>query len=91
MMEKLPFAYLIFVSFILISFFVVLNAFIGVIVNTIGEVSSEDEEESASKTETFPDGTTLVHSIHPDHLAFVMDEVRNLKDQLDRIEKKLSS
>jgi voltage-gated sodium channel len=52
-MQEFPYAYLVFVPFILVSSFVVLNVFIGVIVNAIGEVSSEraDERDATLKAE----------------------------------------
>jgi voltage-gated sodium channel len=92
-MTTFPYAYVVFVPFILLSSFVVLNMFIGVIVNTIGEVMSEDPskvKESQAK-ESGPKGgqeeglQSALHS-QPDHLAVLGGELISLKAQLDRIE-----
>jgi voltage-gated sodium channel len=40
MMEEFPYAYLIFIPFILITSFIVLNVFIGVIVNSMSEITN---------------------------------------------------
>jgi voltage-gated sodium channel len=86
-------AYLIFVPFILMSSFIVLNMFIGVIVNTIGEVMNEERDE-ITKAEEKGGGQEAVKaafSSPPEHLAALSSELLNFKAQLDRIEKKLSS
>jgi hypothetical protein len=64
--------------------------FIGVIVNTIGEVMVEVREEPAGQT--VEEEKEAMHSaLHtqPDHLAVLGGELLNLKAQLDRIEKML--
>ena len=87
-MSTFPYAYLVFVPFILLSSFIVLNMFIGVIVNTIGEVMNEEREVGARAEET--EGKSGVRKAalgtQPDHLAAVGTEILNLKAQLDRIE-----
>jgi voltage-gated sodium channel len=45
-MEQFPHAYLIFVPFILLTSFIVLNVFIGIIVNSMGEVSVDSKERN---------------------------------------------
>ena len=50
-MEIYPFAWLYFISFILITAFVVLNLFIGIIVSTMQEKHYEEEAERSAATE----------------------------------------
>ncbi|MDR2368025.1 MAG: ion transporter, partial [Deltaproteobacteria bacterium] len=61
-MSTFPNAYLVFVPFILITSFIVLNMFIGVIVNTIGEVMTEQRSDGpgtdAAGNETNQGGQT---------------------------------
>lgn len=92
-MATFPLAYLIFVPFILMSSFIVLNMFIGVIVNTIGEVMDEDHAQEPPKSHDAagPGGEkeeglrTALHT-QPDHLAILGGELLSVKAQLDRIE-----
>ncbi|MDR2198200.1 MAG: ion transporter [Deltaproteobacteria bacterium] len=54
-MKEFPYAYLVFIPFILISSFIVLNVFIGVIVNSIHEVSdlnNLETERAGNKAES---------------------------------------
>ncbi|MDR2461422.1 MAG: ion transporter [Deltaproteobacteria bacterium] len=96
-MQTFPYAYIIFIPFILISSFIVLNVFIGVIVNTIGEVTLEapkpdltpEGEDDLSETTEQEEKAVLVKA--PDHLAAVGIEISLIKHQLDRIEKMLES
>jgi voltage-gated sodium channel len=73
-MEEFPYAFMIFVPFILITSFIVLNVFIGVIVNSMSEITisnkSAAEKESTS-------GTSL------DELA---KELEILKEQVAKVE-----
>ncbi|MDR0622501.1 MAG: ion transporter [Deltaproteobacteria bacterium] len=87
-MSTFPYAYLVFVPFILLSSFIVLNMFIGVIVNTIGEVMNEEREVGARAEETEGESGARKAALgtQPDHLAAVGTEILNLKAQLDRIE-----
>jgi voltage-gated sodium channel len=97
-MEEFPFAFLGFIPFILISSFIVLNVFIGIIVNSVQEVSGKDyvrpgkdsEEGVKEGDASVPDdqeGGILV--VGPDHLRGLRKEFLDLKGQLDRIEEML--
>lgn len=71
-MELFPYAWLIFIPFILLTAFIVLNVFIGIIVNAMGEVAScgkIPKKESADK-------------IKPD----LASELAGLKQQLGKVE-----
>ncbi|MDR2386383.1 MAG: ion transporter [Deltaproteobacteria bacterium] len=87
-MTTFPYAYLLFVPFILLSSFVVLNMFIGVIVNTIGEVMNEDHAQASESPgdDGKEEGQKSALHRQPDHLAFLGGELISLKAQLDRIE-----
>lgn len=50
-MEAYPFAWLYFVSFILVTAFTILNLFIGIIVNTMQSAHWEEEDERRAETE----------------------------------------
>jgi voltage-gated sodium channel len=93
-MTTFPYAYLVFIPFILISSFIVLNVFIGVIVNTIGEVMVENRTEESEDTKG-PTGESkelqAALKAAPDHLVFLGTELLKLKTQLDRIEDKLKT
>ena len=93
-MEAFPFAWLVFVPFILLSSFIVLNMFIGVIVNTIGEVMNEDRAaagpkagQEAGQAGGGQEGESFRAALdkQPDHLAILGGEILSLKAQLDRI------
>jgi voltage-gated sodium channel len=73
MMEEFPYAYLIFIPFILITSFIVLNVFIGVIVNSMSEITVSTKSSLNKETKT----TTT------DELK---KEVAALKEQVLRVE-----
>ncbi|MDR2349208.1 MAG: ion transporter [Deltaproteobacteria bacterium] len=88
-MSTFPYAYVVFIPFILLSSFIVLNVFIGVIVNTIGEVTVE----AAPIVRESPEGAEEAKPPHvgPDHLSVIGVEMASLRAQLDRIEHMLKS
>jgi voltage-gated sodium channel len=94
-MHEFPYAYLVFIPFILISSFIVLNVFIGVIVNSIHEVSNinekplEDGEDKAPETVTYGLPAAGMHVVGPDHLKGLGNELVSLREQLNRIEEML--
>jgi voltage-gated sodium channel len=76
MMEEFPYAYLIFIPFILITSFIVLNVFIGVIVNSMSEITVSSK--SAQNKETQTSATDELEK-----------EVAALKEQVLRVEELL--
>lgn len=72
-MEQFPHAYLLFIPFILVTAFIVLNVFIGIIVSTMSAVSEDEKEREESK------------KIDKGHLT-LESEFAKLKEQLDTIE-----
>ncbi len=48
-MQEYPFAWLYFISFILVSSFVIMNVIVGIIVNAVSEVSSHTQEKEKSE------------------------------------------
>jgi voltage-gated sodium channel len=86
-MEQFPHAYLIFVPFILLTSFIVLNVFIGIIVNSMGEVSADSKERNGTAQDDDPpaaasgvidaDKTALVH---------LAQELALLKEHIIRLE-----
>lgn len=75
-MEVYPFAWLYFVSFILITAFTVLNLFIGIIVSTMQEKHYEEEEVKRVETET------RAHAEREEMLRLI----RELHAKVDRLE-----
>ncbi len=75
-MEVYPFAWLYFVSFILITAFTVLNLFIGIIVSTMQEKHYEEEEIKRVETET------RAHAEREEMLRLI----RELHEKVDRLE-----
>lgn len=70
-MEKYPLAWLYFVSFILISSFIVMNVIVGVVVNAISEISEDVKKEKQKKTLKNSD---------------LEIELINLKEQIQKVE-----
>ncbi len=79
-MEAYPFAWLYFVSFILITAFTVLNLFIGIIVSTMQEKHYEEEELKRVETET------RAHAEREEMLRLI----RDLHEKVDRLESERS-
>ncbi|MDR2152921.1 MAG: ion transporter, partial [Helicobacteraceae bacterium] len=48
-LAEFPNAYLVFVPYVLITSFIVLNAFIGIIVNSLGEEGKQDKDDDYKK------------------------------------------
>ncbi len=71
-MEKHPYAWAVFIPFILITSFTVLNLFIGIIVNAM-----QSEQEAAMHAE---------HEERQREIAAVMEEVRRLHAKLDALQ-----
>ncbi|MCS3903552.1 voltage-gated sodium channel [Methylohalomonas lacus] len=78
-MEAFPYAWLYFVSFILLTAFTVLNLFIGIIVNTMQEKHQEEEAEQRSQIES------RAHSERGEMLNIM----RRMDERLQRVEKQL--
>lgn len=76
-MEQFPYAWLLFITFILLSAFIVLNVFIGIIVNAMGEVACAKEAEKGAK--------------HPTAKPDLAAELRLLKEQINKVEKMLEA
>lgn len=99
-MEEFPYAYMIFIPFVLISAFIIMNVFIGVIVNSIYEVSGlkqnlEKEDVQASlvkpaKVSPLAEAKTP-QIVGPDHLLGMGSGYIALREQLNRIEDMLRS
>jgi len=75
-MERFPHAYLLFIPFILLTSFVVLNVFIGIIVNSMSEVATSNK---ALETPPSPEDK-------PDQLETLKKELALLKEQITRVE-----
>ncbi len=54
-MEVFPYAWAYFVPFVIISSFIILNIVVGVVVNSIGEVSKAKEEKNAEDNDSIPE------------------------------------
>lgn len=76
-MEAFPYAWIYFVSFILVSSFTILNIFIGIIVNTMHALEVEAEHERAAETES------RAHRERQELLR----EIRGLGERLARLER----
>ncbi len=70
-MDKFPFAWAYFVSFIVISSFIVMNVIVGVVVNAISEISDDVKKEK--QKETLKDSDLEL-------------ELYNLKEQIKKVE-----
>ena len=84
-MELYPLAWLYFVPFVLISAFIVMNVVVGIVVNAISEVTTEkvvndklgiDESEESEEAE----------EVTMSSEEYMLNEIKSLKDQMDRIE-----
>ena len=75
-MDVFPLAWVYFVSFVLISSFVVMNVVVGIVVNAISEVTAENTAEDKKEED-------------PASNEELITEIRSLKEQLDRLEKSL--
>ena len=81
-MEVFPYAWAYFVPYVLMSSFVVMNVVVGIVVNSISEVTAEtDAENSAEDKEEAPAEVSKTE---------LLEEMRSLREQLDRIEKAMA-
>ncbi|MDR2198199.1 MAG: ion transporter [Deltaproteobacteria bacterium] len=94
-MREFPHAYLVFIPFVILSSFIVLNVFIGIIVNSIHEVSDRNnrEEERAGEKAEGEDAFVAGGGRRrggglkaPDHPSILVFELDSLKSQLSRME-----
>ena len=76
-MEVYPFAWLYFVSFILVTAFTILNLFIGIIVNTMQAAHWEEEDERRAETEA---------NAHREREE-ILELLRRTDERLTRLEK----
>lgn len=79
-MKKYPLSNLYFISFILIASYTTLNIFIAIVVNTMAEIQ---QKISAQETEKLGD-------IIQDENEELRNDIKNLKEQIIRLEEKLS-
>ena len=78
-MEKFPAAWLVFVPFILVTSFAVINLFIAVIVNAMTE---QNRSDSASLREE-------IHAASEEDVSVLIQHMKNLQNQMDEIRKML--
>lgn len=76
-MEQHPYAWLVFISFILIATFVVINLIIAVLIDSINAVHEEDHQGEVKK--------------HDSEHQELMAEIRGVKDQVSRLAQKIDS
>lgn len=81
-MEQFPYAFLVFIPFVLLSAFIVLNVFIGIIVSAMGEVATGGADCGKNQTDQDTAGKT-----GPD----LAEELRLLKEQISKVEKLLET
>lgn len=79
-MIKFPLAYIYFIMFILLASYMTLNIFIAIVVNTMSEVQQKSSKVEVEKVE---------HLIH-DEKEELRKDIMNLKEQIIRLEKKLT-
>jgi voltage-gated sodium channel len=70
MMTKFPSAWLYFISFIIISSFIVMNVIVGVVVNAISDISNEAKKDKQINSEN----------------CNLEEELFKLKEQISRVE-----
>jgi len=80
-MESFPYAYLLFIPFVLITSFIVLNVFIGIIVSSMSEVTAESKTLPADE----PGGPSLAS----DPAQCLETELALLKQQIAKVERLL--
>lgn len=79
--EQFPYAWLFFIPFVLISSFIILNVFIAVIVNGMGEARKKQEDrEKEKETAMFSEGETIAREI-----AKIRECLENIERRLDRL------
>jgi voltage-gated sodium channel len=92
MLVEFPHAYFVFIPYIIFTSLIILNVFVGVVVNVVGEVSSSVRLDSdEKKSEGDKAGQEAPKYNVPSHLRIFETEFKDLKDQLNRIEEMLKS
>jgi voltage-gated sodium channel len=79
-MESFPLAYIYFILFILLASYMTLNIFIAIVVNTMSEVQQKTSMESIEKVE----------NIIQDEKEELRKDIRQLKEQIIKMENKLT-
>jgi len=78
--DRYPFSNVYFISFILIASYTTLNIFIAIVVNTMSEIQQKISIQETSKIE----------GIIQDENEELRNDIRNLKEQIIKLEDKLS-
>lgn len=78
--EKYPFSNVYFISFILIASYTTLNIFIAIVVNTMSEIQQKISKQESEK----------LGNIIQDENEELRNDIRNLKEQIIKMEEKLS-
>lgn len=86
MLAELPWAWLYFVTFVLVGSFVIINLFIGVIVSNVEKANEAEREELAAKDDIIDVKVTSVNH----ELTVLRKEVRELKELIVQLDKKKS-
>jgi len=79
MMEKLPYAYIYFIPFILIATYTTLNIFIAIVVNTMNELQGREIKKEEDRIKAFIE----------EEYKVIDGKLENLKSQLNQIESHL--
>lgn len=80
MMQKIPFAYVFFVPFILLATYTTLNVFIAIVVNTMNEINREEMKHEEERVKDF------MHAEHEEMLEYLAA----ISKKIDSLEKKLA-
>jgi len=79
-MDNFPLAYIYFILFILLASYMTLNIFIAIVVNTMSEVQQKTSDEGVEKVE----------NIILDEKKELREDIRQLKEQIIKMEEKLT-
>jgi len=79
-METFPLSHIYFILFILLASYMTLNIFIAIVVNTMSEVQQKTSKEELEKVE----------SIIQDEKEELRDDIRQLKEQIIKMEEKFT-
>ena len=85
-MEVEPWAWIYFVSFILVAAFIILNVLIGVVLNSMEEARELDRREALRQRH----GVTRPSPVDPEAHAPVAERIAILRDALDELELELA-
>jgi voltage-gated sodium channel len=93
MFEKFPNAYLVFIPYIILSSVIILNVFVGIVVNVVNDVSTKDKLIQEQKSQR-GDGT-IIDKIDkfsiPSHLVSLEQKFEQLEDKIDLIQEMLKA